>query len=418
MAPLLFTVILWRHHLKGADFAYPIRIILWEWVSFWSHHAAPVLSGRRIEIDGPLQPVEQIYTDDMGFSFLVYWTTCFIGRQMTRPDFFCLISFLNLSLLWIFLGSLVRWPLAAMGAAFLLFFPSFYIPEKVIGPDLFTLYGTLALSGIGAMVLIVHSQRRTAWIAAGILMGSIYFLRQAIGMMMIFTLLVSVLFWWGDVTHRSFRQSRRWFYAVGGALLVWLGFHGTLAWRDAQLGLPPGQNNSPKHHTIFHPLYVGIGNIQNNPWGIVYADKFAYDQIMGEQKSDQLVVYSEKYLTSVRDMYLSLWRKDGWRLFQCYLRHFCFVVGKTLGYIPFLLGYGYFLFLCVLRIRSSHLQTVSETCLTATAAILMAFLIQSTLIDYQQLFSYPTGLLGRYLLGFCFFDGVRRYWIHRCGAGS
>jgi len=414
--PLLVGTLLWAYHIdtiewKGADFAYPQRITFWSWVSYCTQQGAPFLSGYA-EAKGSFLPVEEVFTDDMGFSVLVNWMTCITGRALGRNDFFNIVLALNVILLWLFLGSFKQRPLAMLLASLLLISPPFWISKKVIGPDLFCLYGTLSLTCVTVAILVIHGQSRWTWIGTGILAGGIYFLRQALGMIIIFTLLLHLLFWLRNPAHRSRQQWQRWFCVAAGFLIVWAGFHAALRWRDYQIGLKPGESHASKHHTIFHPLYVGIGNIKNNPWGIVYDDKFAFDMVLGEQTTEKRWVQSTWYLDEIRERYLSLWKNDGWRLFQCYLSHFFFVVKTTLGYVPFLLGFGYAIFISVFSSPSSHPQSILETCIMAFAAALLAFLIQSTLVDYQLLFSYPTALLGRFLVAFAAADALRRF-LHR-----
>jgi len=414
--PLVFGWILHTFQANApADqrggFAYADRITLWSWVSYSAHHGAPLLSGRE-KVSGPLRPIEMVYSDDMGFSLLVAFTTRMCGRALGRADFFAIVIALNVLLLWLFLGTFTRSAVAMIVAAILVLAPSFYIPRAVIGPDLFTLYGTLALSAVSVVLLAIHGKSPLAWVGAGFLAGSIYFLRQAIGLMIFLVVAANLVLYLGNRLHRSMKEIRRWYCLVGGVCAVWLLFHGLLLWRDSRLGLKPGENRMTKHHTVFHPLYLGIGNIPDNPWGIVYADGYAYHQLRGPD-SGRILAHDQDYLDDVRERYLSLWKTDGWLLIRCYTRQFFSVVGSTLGYGTFLLVFAWAGWVGFSRLRSPHPPSILETAILALAATLAAFLLQSTLVDPQLIFSYPTGLLGRYLLGFVAADALRRFILHR-----
>ena len=428
LAPLLFGGILWLHHLdtregKGADFAYDDRMVLWSWISHWSKQGGPILAVPPIqpssqEKNRVLAPVESVYTDDMGFPLLVDLTTRVTGKILGRGDFFNIVLALNVLLLYALVVSLRRFPRALFLASILILFPSFYVPKEVIGPDLFPLYGTLSLMTLAMGVAVFHGRHPVSWIVAGMLLASIYILRQAVGMILVFTLVAGTVFCLSVPAQRTLSQLRRLLCVAGGAFAIWIGFHGMLAWRDHAIGLQGGENRNAKHHTIFHALYLGIGNMEGNPWGIIYNDKFAYDQILGGDHVKPAQPYPEKYLRGVRDRYLGIWKKDGWRLFRWYCGHFFFVIKTTLGYGTFLLGMGYFVFAWVSRALTPTISplergrerggTVWETCIVCTGTGILAFLVQSTLIDYHSLFSYPTGLLGRYLLAFSAADAFRR----------
>ena len=418
LVPLLFGAILWMHHAdtregKGADFAYDDRMVLWSWISHWSKQGGPILAVPPIapeskEKSGVLQPIEAVYTDDMGFPLLVDLASRATGKALGRREFFDIALGLNVLLLYALMASLWRFPRALFLASVLVLFPKFYIPKEIIGPDLFSLYGTLSLMILATGMLVFHGKTPVAWIGAGMLLTAIYLLRQAVGMILIFTLGAGAFLWILERGHRTFSQSKRLLYALAGALAVWIGFHGMLSWRDHSLGIKAGGNSGAKHHTLFHALYLGIGNMEGNPWGIVYSDKFAYDKILGGDHIKPAQPYSEKYLRGVRRHYLDLWKKDGWRLFRWYGRHFLLVIKTTLGYGTFLLGMGYFVFGVVSRFRSAVPSSAWETAFVCLALGILGFLAQSTLIDHHHLFSYPTGLLGRYLLGFGAADALRR----------
>lgn len=352
--------------------------------------------------------MESIYTDDMGILIPIDFISRFTGTQLSRHHIFYILVGFNLILLSLLFASLGRSAGMRIAAPLLVLIPTIFVPKEVIGPDLFTVYGSLALTSLTVSLLVIQYERWPYHLFAGVLIGYILLLRQSFGILMICCMLFVFCVEFFRKGHHRKKWDLRWGYLVLGFLLVIFTFRYALRLRDECLGLPP--DNNPKQHTIFHPLYLGIGNIENNPWGIIYADKYAYDQVYPNRPDltqKMMYPYSNEYLTKIRGLYLDLWKNDGLRLLKCYISQFFFVVQNTLGFTVFGIGFVYFVFVMVRgrRYRLTSLETVN----VAAIAAILALLIQSTLIDYHTPFSYPTGLLGKFLIVFATIDILTRF---------
>jgi hypothetical protein len=349
------------------------------------------------------------YTDDMGFTALVDLASRLLRKSLQRSDFLIIILGLNVGFLYFFLFTLREVPSVQLMSAWLILLPQFYIPRNILGPDLFSLYGSMSLAGLGIVMAIFQGNRRRLWILSGVVLMGIYFLRQALGLILGMTLLLTLVILLRHSPHRKLHWLKRLGWSCLGGGLLWLIFHTTLMWRDHQLHLTHNEKRTSKHHTIFHPLYVGIGNMKSNPWGIVYSDQFASDQILGKGQFDRVHPYSEDYLKEVRYLYLSIWRKDGGLLFWLYFKHFLFVIHQTLGYFAFALGLGYTSVTLFFYARTPRILTPVEILMVTSSILVMGFLTQSTLIDFRALYSYPTALVGKLLLGFSILHAWQRW---------
>lgn len=416
ITPLMFVGMLLSLHsiyLKehGRDFAYPDRVLIWTSVSSGAVRGDPILCVR--DESGKMRAVESVYTDDLGFGLVVDLISRLSGKEMGRAGIFELIVLANITLLYALMFVLRRYPFELLISAILILFPSFFIPKEILGPDLFSLYGVLGLTSVTLGVLAWKGKTWRSWFAAGLLCMTIYWIRQAIGMILLLMLLVMFMFRIRLCRERLVNILQFAGGLLTGCVMVWFSLQGILTWRDQRLreqGMRVEAHQ--RHHTIFHPLYVGIGNIPNNPWGIIYSDKFAFDQILGPGNFETAHPCSQRYLNAVRDRYLGLWRQDGIRLLKCYAQHALTVIHRTIGWSIFLPGMAYAGFILWSWRKRSPPRPLTSGLILALAVTLLGFLAQSILIDFSPLYSHPSSLLGRFLLGFCLLDFLsRRGWI-------
>lgn len=403
LALLLAGTILWRWGIANANapegpLAYRARMITWRMVSLSALLGNPPLCVFTPDRLPPLKPIEAAMTDDMGMPLLVDLLTRVVQRPLGPHAFLALTVGINLAALATLYWAIGPSPVMRWVSVFIPFLPSFLVPARMIGPDLFGVYAMLSLAGVSVVLLSLFGRQPVRALTAGLVLGAIFLLRQAIGMMGLAVLGLAFLTRLLSGRSRA-REALRSFLCTVAMFVASLGaFQGLLALRNAHLPAGPSRESLPTGHTVFHALYVGIGNIPDNPWKIVYDDRFGYEKVYGKYEGSTTII-TRDYGRAIRREYFRLWTTDGFRLASCYLRHFFHTVKSTLGLPSLGLALGCLVLTLHHLVRQRPVSLLLGT-LFALSAFIFAFLVQSTLIDGSFAFSHPTRVLGRFLWAF------------------